>query len=287
MKTTALFFPFDLFGSGGAADGARLLADAFAEICADNRRESKPTRAAAYQRRVRSRELSFETLEHYQEWRQRGREALRQVWGKGDTLLWVAGNHLGALPVYDELAGSGPDTLVVQFDAHLDVYNLSDCTTELSHGNFLLHCAGPLPRILNIGHRELLLRPDYVARHYEGTCPASDLASDPEPALQRVREECRKARRVFIDIDCDVLDPAYFPAVGQPLPFGLSPALLLRFLDAAWSDRVTGVALSEFVPARDRNDQSLATLVWFLEYLLLKWHEPAAASSPAHKRRIP
>jgi hypothetical protein len=31
--------------------------------------------------------------------------------------------------------------------------------------------------------------------------------------------------------------------------------------DAAWSERVIGVALSEFDPARDRNDQSLGTLV--------------------------
>ena len=78
---------------------------------------------------------------------------------------------------------------------------------------------------------------------------------------------------MFLDIDCDVFDPAYFSASSHGLPFGLSPAVLLRLLEAAWSERVVGLALSEFDPARDRRDQGLATLVWLLEYLFLKVHE--------------
>lgn len=272
-KTSAIFFPFDLFGSAGAADGARLLADAFTEMLADNRREKLPTRAVAYQPHVRMRELTFETLADYEDWRQRGRQAARQALRKGDFLLWTAGNHLGVLPVYDELAKLPGKTLVVQFDAHLDIYNLSDCTAELSHGNFLLHCDGPLPALLNIGHRELLLRPDYVERYYQWTCPASELAVDPEAALERVRKACAAADRVFLDVDCDCFDPAFFPALSHPLPFGISPQLLLRFIEAAWSPKVGGMAFSEFDPGRDSNDRSLATLAWLVEWLLLKWYE--------------
>jgi len=102
---------------------------------------------------------------------------------------------------------------------------------------------------------------------------SAELAVDPRPAEQMIRQAVANASRIFIDLDCDVLDPAYFPAVSHPLPFGLSPSMLLRLLDAAWSDRLVGLAVSEFDPARDRNDQSLATLVWLLEYLLLKKHE--------------
>jgi arginase family enzyme len=280
VKTSAVFFPFDLFGSAGARTGAELLADALREMLADNRRESKPTRAAAYQPHVKIRELNFETLADYQEWRQRGRQTVRQVWKKGDFLVWVTGNHLGTLPLYDELADSD-DTLVVQFDAHLDIYNLGDCTEELSHGNFLLHCAGTLPPIVNLGHRELLLRPEYVEKHYRWTFPASALAIDPEPALKQLRKFSKAARQILIDIDCDVLDPAFFPAVSHPLPFGVSPQLLMRLLDAAWSERLVGVALSEFDPGRDRNDQSLATLVWLVEYLLLRRYDAGSeALSP-------
>src|SRR4051812_6955192 len=88
VNTSAVFFPFDLFGSAGARTGAELLADAFRELLADNRRERMPTRALAYQPHVRQRELSFDTIAEYESWRSRGRQAVRHAWRKGDFLLW-------------------------------------------------------------------------------------------------------------------------------------------------------------------------------------------------------
>jgi arginase family enzyme len=273
MKTSAVFFPFDLFGSAGAGAGAELLADAFREMLDDNKREKVPTRARAYRGRVRIEEIPFETLRAFKTWREQGRQTARQALAKKQFLLWVTGNHLGVLPVYDELATRGPETVVIQLDAHLDIYNLTDCTTELSHGNFLLDCAGPLPPIINVGHRELLLRPEYIRQHYRQAFAAADVAVDPQPALAEVRQMCRAAKRVFLDIDCDVFDPAYLPAVAHPSPFGLDPRTVLQFIDAAWSKKLVGVAVSEFDPARDRKDQGLALLIWLLEYLLLKRYE--------------
>jgi arginase family enzyme len=274
VKTRAVFFPFDLFGSGGAAAGAELLEDAFKEMLADNRRERVPTRARAYQSRVHVQAFSFPKLSSYQDWRDQARQVIRQALKRGEFLLWITGNHLGVLPVYEELGGKrASDTVVIQFDAHLDVYNLSDCTAELSHGNFLLHCTGRLPTIINVGARELLLRPEYVRKYYQRVIAAAELAVDSRAAEEGIRQAVAEADHVFIDLDCDVLDPAYFPAVSHPLPFGLPPELLLRLIGAVWSERVIGVAVSEFDPARDRNDQSLSTLVWLLEYLLLKKYE--------------
>jgi arginase family enzyme len=249
------------------------LADELREILADNRRERVPTRARAYTDYVRLREFQFETLEAYTDWRRQGRQAVRQALRQGDFLFWITGNHLGALPVYDELAGADDSTLVVQLDAHLDIHHFRDCTTELSHGNFLLHCEGPLPPLVNVGHRDLLLTSDYVSRHYRRTFAASELAIDSRPTLDHLRQAAAAAERVFVDIDCDVFDPVYFPAATQPVPFGLSPALVLQVLDAVWTPRVAGVLLSEFDPARDRNDQGLALLVWLIEYLLLRRYE--------------
>lgn len=272
-KTSAFFFPFDLFGSSGTRAGVELLADALEEMLADNKRERLPTRARAYTNKVRSQEFTFETLEAYQNWRPEGRQALRQALDRGDFVLWTTGNHLGVLPLYDELAQAPKDTLVIQFDAHLDIYNLGDCTTELSHGNFLRHCAGPLPSLINVGHRELLLTPDYIGQYFTHTYAAAEVALRCEAVLDQVRTAAQNAARVFIDLDCDVFDPAYFPGSAHPQPFGLSPQLVLRFLDAAWSGPVQGLALSEFDPARDNRDQSLSTLVWLLEYVLLRRYE--------------
>ena len=71
----------------------------------------------------------------------------------------------------------------------------------------------------------------------------------------------------------DVFDPAFFPGVSQPVPFGLAPQQVLALLDALEASKIAGVMISEFDPARDRDDRSLATLVWLVEHLLLKWYE--------------
>jgi arginase family enzyme len=269
MKTSIVVFPFDLFGNAGAGAGATLLADELREVLADNRREKVPTRAAVYTPHVRLRDIAFDNLDAVTDWRQRGRLAVRQALRQGDFLIWLSGNHLGCLPVYDELSGQ-ENTLVVQLDAHLDIHHFADCTPEPSHGNFLLHAAGPLPPLVNVGHRELLLTPDYIARFYRAAHPAADFLLDPAPILTDLK---RRTARVFHDMDCDVFDPAFFPATGQPVPLGLAPADVLRVLDAVGPERLAGVLLSEFDPSRDQGDRSLATLVWLLEYLLLRRYE--------------
>jgi agmatinase len=272
VKTTAICFPFDLFGSAGTARGAEALCDALREILDDNRRETVSTRAGAYRARVQLREYAFETLEAYRDWREQGRQAAHAALGKDKFLLWLTGNHLGVLPVYEEL-GATSNTVVVQFDAHIDIQNFAASTTEPSHGNFLLHAEGALPTVINIGHRDLLLQPDHVRKYYRRAIPAAELANRFTEVLEEVASLCRSAERVFLDLDCDVFDPACFPAVTHPVPFGLQPRDLLRLVDVVWSDRVAGVAISEYEPGRDRNDECLATLAWLLEYVLLKRHE--------------
>jgi len=47
----------------------------------------------------------------------------------------------------------------------------------------------------------------------------------------------------------------------------------MALIEAIGSARLRGVFVSEFCPARDRDDTCLATLVWLLEYLLLRHYE--------------
>jgi arginase family enzyme len=270
MSTTAVGFPFDQFGSPGTSAGARLLFDGMREMLADNRREVRPTRARAYDGQVRLREVDFDTMPRLRAWRERGRKAAAAGLDAG-FLFWLGGNHLSALPVYEELGQR--NAVVVQFDAHLDLYHLGDCTAELSHGNFLRHLDGPRPGVINIGHRDLFLPPADIAEYFLAEHPASQLATDPEGVATRLRDLTAAAPAIYFDLDCDALDPAFFPAVTHPLPFGMTPHQLLRLLEAAWSDRVVGFGISEFDPGRDRADQSLSLLLWLAEHLLLRRYE--------------
>ena len=270
MPSTIVVFPFDLFGSAGTGAGAQLLGDAVREIIDDTAEETRPTRADVLRGRLKVREEAFETLEQIRYWRARGRRLVKQAIKAGDFLLWLAGNHLAVLPVLEEL---GPDTLVVQFDAHLDIHDFHDTTKELSHGNFLKHAEVPLPRIVNLGHRDLLLPAKEIGEVFEAAYSAEEVAIHPERILKELRAKSKGAKRIWIDLDCDALDPAYLPGVQHPLPFGLAPLMFLKLLDAVWLPKVAGFSISEFDPGRDMRDASLNLLGWFIEWLLLKHHE--------------
>ena len=265
MKSTVVVFPFDQFGGGGTGAGAQLLGDAVREVIDDTAHETRPSRADCLRGKLRVRDIEFETLDQLVDWRKRGRAAARQAIKAGDFLLWLGGNHLSALPVLEEL---GPDTLVVQFDAHLDIYAFHDNTAELSHGNFVKHLSGP--RVVNVGHRDLFLTGAEIAESFDAVYPATDIALDVGRVAAALRAKAKGAKRVWLDLDCDAIDPAFLPGVRQPLPFGVTPPAFLKLLDAVWSDKVMGLSVSEFDPGSDVRDASLNLLGWLIEFVLLK-----------------
>jgi arginase family enzyme len=270
VQSTIVVFPFDLFGGAGTGAGAQLLGDAVREIIDDTDQETRPSRADALRGKLRVRELPFETPDQVRDWRKLGRQVARQVLKSRDFCLWLGGNHLSVLPLLEEL---GADTLVVQFDAHLDIYGFHDTTAELSHGNYLRHAEKPLPQIVSVGHRDLFLVPDEIATAFAAAYSAVEVATELERVAAALRVKARAAKRVWIDLDCDAIDPAYLPAVQQSLPFGLTPTAFLRLFDAVWSEKVAGVSVSEFDPGRDVRDTSLNLLGWLIEWVLLKRHE--------------
>ena len=270
MKTAVVCFPFDQFGSAGTGEGALRLMDVVEEILEDADRESTPTRAAAYRENVTLNEVAFDSMAELQEWHATGLELAQRELTASDFLIWLAGNHLGALPLFEAL---GDGALVVQLDAHLDIQEFDDSPEEPSHGNFLLHLPKPRPKFINVGHRDLLMQPAKIKKAFDATFSAEDVALDPARVLADIRKRAKSASRVWLDLDCDALDPAHLPAVQGPLPFGLSPAFLLQVVNAIGFDKLGGVSISEFDPGRDHRESSLQLLGWFVEWLLVRTAE--------------
>lgn len=265
-RAAVVVFPFDLYGSGGSGRGAELLGDAVREMLDDTRAEDRPTRPHAYAGRVDVEEHPFDTPEAVAGWRRTGREVIDRHLAAGTFTVWLGGNHLSVLPVFDAL---GAGDLVVQLDAHLDCYALHDTTGTLSHGNYLLHVEPPRPKVVVVGHRDLFLLPAEVSRTFAAAVPAEEIAT----AAGVIRKRAAKARRVWLDLDADVFDPAFAPGVGQPLPFGLTPPQVLTLMLDCFGDKLAGVSVSEFLPAADRDDRTLELLGWLVERLLLRWAE--------------
>jgi agmatinase len=270
VKTTILVCPFALFGNPGTQQGAELLGDAVREMLDDNRRERRPTRGRAYRDQVKLIELPFDTPADYAEWQAKARQAAKTALDAGEFLIWIGGNHLSVMPLYEEL-GVRSRSLVVQFDAHLDIYHHDDTKSELSHGNFIRYLPEPRPEIVNLGHRDQFMTSKEIHNHFAAAVGAVALLHD--GVEKKLANGIRRANRVCLDVDWDVLDPAYFPAVDDPLPFGLTPRQLLRHMQAAWSEKICAIALSEFNPARDNGDRSLQLAIWLIEEVLLWRHE--------------
>lgn len=286
MKPTTnievITFPLDHFGQSGCRAGAELLQDAIEEFLLDNEEEPRPFRPDAYQGLVNVTELSFPTAKDLLDWKSQGRKIFRQLRKKKSKLLWLGGNHLSVLPVYEELASKEvkkPGTnLVIQFDAHWDLYQLHDVTAHPANGNFLLHSDEPTPPIIQIGHRDLLLHPSEAKPYFEQIYSALDIQQHGMRIFKDILTRCQHAKSIWIDIDIDVIDPAFAPAVQQPLPFGLAPLQFLQILQTLWNTgKVNGVSLSEFDPSRDQRDQTLELLGWLIEWMLLAWTEPTAS----------
>ena len=265
-----VIFPFDTFGNEGTGAGAMLLGDALREAIDDTAEEVEETRPHSFADTLTILEHSFTDIDSLRKWKRTGCETARSLLDANTPLLWLAGSHLGVMPIYEEL---DPDDLVIQFDAHFDVYDLHDVTSTLSPGNFLLHGEKQLPRIINLGNRDLFLTHEYIAEVYESHYPSEMIATHFNKVLDAVRTATNDAKRIWIDIDVDVFDPVYLPAVHHPQPFGLTPMQFLPLLDAAWGPKVVGVSISEFDPGRDVRDQSLNLLGWLSERLLLMWSE--------------
>jgi len=274
-QTSVIVFPFDALGATGCGQGALLLADVLQELIDDNEQETRPMRAQSYQGKIKINEIAFNTAKKLSSWRSLGKQIVRQCLRSKDRIIWLGGDHLSILPIYDELGGStqSAKTLIVQFDAHLDIQQWHDVGTNPTNGNFLLHLDEATPEIMNIGHRDMMLLPKDIDQYYSAAYSALDVGLREQQIADEIRKRAKSAKSVWIDIDVDVFDPAAMPGVQTPMPFGPNSLSVLKLLDAAFAGNVIGISISEFDPARDPNSIGVNLLGWLLEWFLLRWYE--------------
>jgi arginase family enzyme len=269
--TRAVVFPFDSFGSPGTSAGAMAMGDALREMRADFHRETVPTRASSWAEDLKIREVAFDTPREIANFRRTGRSMARKPLANGEPLVWLSGNHLGVLPLLD-LAAADTDTLVIQADAHLDIHAFGDSVETLSHGNYLRRLRWQpdgLPRLIHLGHRDLLQKPDEIETFIPTAISAEEMAGDINGTRGRLAAMAAEHTKIVIDIDMDVFDEGIVPGMARPVPCGLAPLQLWHVLKALNPDRVVALALSEYDPDRDDRDRGLAVLAWFMERFLL------------------
>lgn len=161
-----------------------------------------------------------------------------------------------------ELAAIGhvaaDDVAVVWFDAHPDVHSPESSVSGAFHGMVLRTLLGDGPaglvpatplaasRVILAGVRSADPAEEaHLARHPLTTIEPS--AVSPESLIAAVA--ATGARRVYLHIDVDVLDPAEITGVGFPEPFGVSAADLVATVRALVDHfPLAGAGITEFAP---------------------------------------
>jgi agmatinase len=170
--------------------------------------------------------------------------AARHVFGAGGVPVFLGGDHSVTEPILR--AWPGEPVTVVHFDAHTDLGTLAAGMPH-NHGNVMerLRRLDSVAALVQIGLRDVLPpwweKPRDVtqigARRLRSMTPADVVAAIPA------------ARRCYVTIDIDVLDPGEAPATGAPVPGGLRLLELEAILEAVARERdVVGLDLVEVAP---------------------------------------
>src|SRR4051812_8496922 len=138
----------------------------------DVAQESRPQRARAFRDHVTIEELPLSTLDDVNHWHEQATAAAKRALDRGDFLFWIGGNHLSVMPLYEEL-GRRARSLVVQADAHLDVYPPDDVIRALPNEIFV-RFLDAAPAIVNVGPRPLFLPLKQIKKHFAAAHAMTD-----------------------------------------------------------------------------------------------------------------
>jgi agmatinase len=192
----------------------------------------------------------------------RATTVIRALLDRGAIPIVLGGDDSIPIPVLRAYEGRGPLTLV-QIDAHIDWRHEVDGVTE--------GYSSPMRRasemdwigdIIQVGIRGVGSARDQEVRDALAygakivTARTVHAAGIQESVVDLVPPD----RPCFITIDCDGLDPSVMPAVGAPVPGGLTFLQVAGIVQAvARKAPVAGLSLVELTPARDVNGISALT----------------------------
>lgn len=197
-------------------------------------------------------------------------EAASSVLAGGKRFLAVGGEHLVSLPLIRAVHRRYPDLAVVHWDAHADLRD-EYLGEHLSHATVLRRVAELIaPRSLfQFGIRSGTAEEARYAAGHTRLFPFSVF----EP-LKAVREELR-GRPLYVTIDLDVLDPAYFPGTGTPEPGGISADEAFRALHLFRGLDVVALDLVETMPVHDLSQRTAILAAKMVREAILVVTDPA------------
>jgi len=188
----------------------------------------------------------------------------------GKVPVAIGGEHtitLGILKGYGEKAKK---TVVVSFDAHLDLRK-EFLGLKLSHTTFMRLINEQLKpaKIIEVGTRSVCQEEhDYAEKAKIDIIPTLDIRKEgTAQAAKSLLKKLEGYEKMYLSVDMDVLDPAFAPATQNPEVDGISTSELLDIVCALCDERVVGFDVLEIAPAYDQGISAVAAAKIMFEML--------------------
>jgi agmatinase len=178
-------------------------------------------------------------------------------------LLAVGGEHLVTFPLYLAAREIFGDFTLLQLDAHADLRE-TYLDSEFSHACVMNLCLeNNLKKLIQLG-----IRSCSNEEHQKINNDSRIISLQDYSELENVIET---AEKIYLSLDVDFFDPAYFPATGTPEAGGASFNDLLMILKTLQSKKanIIGADIVEFIPDLDFTKSCTAFAAKVIREILL------------------
>ncbi|GAA0234205.1 formimidoylglutamase [Halobaculum roseum] len=197
------------------------------------------------------------------------RDAAAAVHGADAFPVFLGGDNSLTYANAGPLLGGG-SVGVVNVDAHLDVREPLEGPSSGTPYRQLLDDG--LDGYACVGARHFETSTayhDHVRERGGAVVTAEEVGEDPVTAADRALDALGDVDRVYLSLDCDVLDAAAAPGVSAPTPGGISTRECFRLLRLLAADeRVAGYEVVECAPPLDRDGLTVAAAARAVAHVL-------------------
>ncbi|WP_019646655.1 agmatinase [Novispirillum itersonii] len=198
---------------------------------------------------------------------------------QGTSLLSLGGDHFVTYPLLKAHAAVHGPLALIHFDAHCDTWD-DGSETSLNHGTMFL-------RAKQQGLIDAGASVQVGLRTYNDSDHGFKILSAPwihrngvQAAIDAIRQRVGD-RKVYLTFDIDVLDPAFAPGTGTPVPGGLSSAQALEIVRGLGGLAFVGMDVVEVAPAYDVSEiTAIAAATVAHDYLCLLAEARGAVRQP-------
>lgn len=183
-------------------------------------------------------------------------DIVRKIRGDGKMPVCVGGDHS---ITFDVMKGFEEELSVVYFDAHPDFV----CSTKNYYGSVMCDLSGlenvPDDQVVLVGTRAP--EPEEMENIEERGIRVISPIDIEHMGLREVYQEIERTvgENIYLSLDMDVLDPAFAPGVGAPVPGGLTSSQLMYLVRRVAELGLGGLDVMETAPPHDIQDMTAST----------------------------